>query len=77
MESALPTAKVSLSCPVLRLDNAKSRLTIHHLKIKMKSLNMDVISNDNVEVDCLGNVGFYLNLKGAGRLAINDINVMR
>ena len=46
------------------------------LRIKMKSLNMDVISNDNVEVDCLGKVGFHLNLKGAGRLSFNYITTL-
>ena len=74
--SVLPTTSVYLSCPVLRVDNAKARLTTHHLRMKMKSLD-NIINNDNIGVSYLGKAGLHLNPTGAGRLAIHFLSLMR
>ena len=77
IESILPHVNIYLSYPVLRTDNAKAGFTIHHLRQKMKALFVNVIGNDNIAGSCLGNTGLHLNLKGAGRLAINFLSQMR
>ena len=49
IENKLPSVEVYFSCPVLRLDNSKTRLTIHHLTIKMRSLNnIPIIFHENI-----------------------------
>ena len=78
IKNKLPSVEVHLSCPVLRLDNSKARLTMHHLTIKMRSLNnIPVIFHENIDINCLGKAGLHLNLKGTGRLAINFLSLMR
>ena len=76
IESVLPQTKVYLSCPVLRLDHAKTGLTLYQLVRKMKSLE-NVIVNDNIDGSCLGKAGLHLNPKGSGRLAMNYLSLMR
>ena len=73
----LPNVKIYLSCPVLRIDDAKANLTLRNFTNKLKSLNIDVIINDNVDVTCLGKAGLHLNPKGSGRLAMNFLSLMR
>ena len=66
--------KIYLTCPVLRIDDAKANLTLRHFTNKLKSLNIGVIINDNVDVKCLGKAGLHLNSKGSGRLAMNFLS---
>ena len=73
----LPNAKIYLSCPVLRIDDAKANLTLRHFTNKLKSLNIGVILNDNVDVTCLGKAGLHLNRKGSGRLPMNFLSQMQ
>ena len=76
IEIVLPTVGVYFSCPILRFDDAKANLTLHHLVMKMKHLT-NIIVHDNVDRSCLGKKGTYLNPKGSGRLAINLLSLMR
>ena len=76
IESTLPTVKSYLSCPLLRLDDARANLTLRQLGFEMKSLP-NVIINNNVNGSCLGKKGLHLNPKGSGRLASNFISLMR
>ena len=76
IESVLPSAIVYLSCPILRFDDAKAKLTLHHLIMKMQYLP-NMILHDNVDKSCLGKKGAHLNPKGSGRLAINFLSLMR
>ena len=73
----LPKVIIYLSCPVLRFDDTKAGFTLHQLAKKLMSLNIDVISNDNVDATCIGKAGLHLNYKGSGRLAMNFISQMR
>ena len=76
IEKILPTTKVFISCPVIRRDNARANSVLLELKKKIHSLN-NIIKNDNVDQTCLGKKGLHLNEKGAGRLAINYISLMK
>ena len=73
----LPSVKIVISCPIVRFDNAKAGLTLRRLDDKLKSLNLDIVINDNIDGSCLGKRGLHLNPKGSGRLAINFLSVMR
>ena len=75
--SILPTVRVYLSCPTIRLDNRVVNDVLRDLDLKLKSLTGDIISNDNVDRTCLGKKGLHLNPKGSGRLAMNYIALMR
>ena len=76
IENILPTTKVFISCPVIRRDNARANSVLLELKKKIHSLN-NIVKNDNVDQTCLGKKGLHLNEKGAGRLAINYISLMK
>ena len=56
IEDVLPSCKVYLSAPVLRLDNGKAGITLKHLANKMKNVN-NVIFHDNMDRSCLGGGG--------------------
>ena len=77
IRNILPTARVYISCPVIRTDNRKANFTLRCLDKYLKSNSNDIINNDNVDSSCLGKRGLHLNPKGSGRLAINYISLMR
>ena len=76
IEIVLPTVRVYFSCPILRFDDVKANLTLHHLVKKMKHLT-NIIVHDNVDRCCLGKKGVHLNPKGSGRLVINLLSLIR
>ena len=76
IENILPNAKVFISCPVIRRDNLRANSVLLELNKAIKALDC-AIKNDNVDYTCLGKKGLHLNEKGAGRLAINYISLMR
>ena len=76
IETVLPTTKVYLPCSVLRLDHTKVCVTLYHLVKKIKTLE-NVIVNDNIDVNCLSNVGLHLNPSGSRRLAINFLSLIQ
>ena len=53
----LPSCLVTISTPIMRLDNAKANLTIQHLNNHLKQLNIVTINNNNIK-------GFHLAKKG-------------
>ena len=77
IHSALPNAKVFISCPVIRTDNKKANNTLRELDTVLKNTTKDIVTNDNIDSTCLGKRGLHLNPKGSGRLAINFISLMR
>ena len=76
IEDKLPSMKIFLSCPVLRVDNSHAHLVLRQLGEKLKALP-NIITNDNLDVTSLGKRGLHLNPKGSGRLALNYISLMR
>ena len=70
-----------ISCPTIRVDNAKCQNTVEELSRKLLGLNIPVISHDKIDVSCLQVGGKYpglhLNEKGAGRMAIDFISYNR
>ena len=76
IQNKLPNANIFMSCPILRLDNAKANSTLRELKEILKS-NYKVIVNDNIDGTCLGRKGLHLNPKGSGRLAVNYISLIQ
>ena len=76
IEDVIPGVKVILSCPVIRADNIKANHTLRRLEESIRS-TFTFVCNNNVDVSCLGKKGLHLNPKGAGRLAMNYISLMR
>lgn len=77
IEAQLPGVMVVLSCPITRVDNSKSRLTITHLIESVKPLKVNYLLNVNIGENCLGRKGLHLNPKGVGRFATNLISLIR
>ena len=71
----------TISCPTLRIDSFKARNCIRVLRERLCRLNIPLIVHDNVTEECLGmegkHLGFHVNPKGAGRLAINFQSFIR
>ena len=68
---------VTLSCPTICSDNQKARLTILHLRKKLSDLNINFISNENINHSHLGRKGLHLNNRGLARLAMNYLSHIR
>ena len=77
IEDSLNGCKVIISCPTDRYDDPKAKLTILHLRRKLKNLEIPIILNDNIYDDCIGKRGLHLNEKGSGRLAMNFMSHIR
>ncbi len=81
IEGQLPNTKVVLSCPTLRLDNAKANRTLRDLDKKLNQLSKvsscEIIPNGNVIGSMIGKKGLHLNQKGSDRLAKNFIAHMQ
>ena len=77
IEQTLPKTKVFLSCPTLRIDNAKANHILRELDSKLKGASSDCITNDNIDGICLGKRGLHLNQKGSGLLALNYIKLIQ
>ena len=75
--STLPNCKVIISQPTLRVDDGKASLTVTHLIDKLNLLDIDLIDNSNILREHLGNKGLHLNGRGAGRLAMNIISLIK
>ena len=60
IESTLEGAEVIISCPIIRTDNAKAKLTILKFIEKIKHLKVKYLLNDNVNENCLGKKGLHL-----------------
>ena len=73
----LPDVNVTISCPTIRIDHQKARLTILRLRQKLLNLNIDVINNENINDEHLGQKGLHLNNRGSGRLAMNYLAYIR
>ena len=76
IEDVIPGVNVILSRPVIRADNIKANHTLRRLEESIRS-TFTFVCNNNVDVSCLGKKGLHLNPKGAGRLAMNYISLMR
>lgn len=75
--SVLPSVRIFISCPVIRMDDMKANKTLRDLRSHLICNENDLVDNDNVDSSCLGKKGLHLNPKGSGRLAINYISLMR
>ena len=72
-----PNCEVFFSCPIIRTDHHAARITINNLGNKFSELDVPVLLNKNIDVDCLGVKGLHLNKKGTGKLAVNFISFNR
>ena len=76
IEESLPGTKIFISSPSLRTDNNHANRILDEVIYYLKTL-FNVILNENIDKECLGSKGLHLNPKGAGRLAINFISLMK
>ena len=74
---SLPSSKIIISSIINRTDNAKASLTVKHLNNHLRSLEVDVIDNENINKDCLGKKGLHLNDQGCGKFAMNLIRKIK
>ena len=77
IEKSLPNTIVILSLPTLRMDNQQANNTLVKIRENLTSLNINIINNDNISRDHIGQGGIHLNAKGVGRLAMNFISYIR
>ena len=73
----LPETKVIISCPTIRRDNQKARLTILRLRSNLQQLDINLISNENVLEEHLAYKGLHLNNRRSNRLAWDYLSYIR
>ena len=54
VELTLPNAKVIISHPIRRMDNAKASLTISYLIDKLNSLDINILDDSNITREMIG-----------------------
>ena len=75
--SVIPEVIIAISCPTIRSDNQKAKLTILNIRKKLSDLKVNIIANDNINEDHLGRKGLHLNNRGSARLAMNYLAHIR
>ena len=73
----LPDCKVTISCPIIRVDKPKANLTLVHLNRHLGELKIDTIVHKNIRDIHLGRKGLHLNDRGTKQFAANFINHMQ
>ena len=73
IESELPDSKVTLSLPIMRVDNMKA----NKILAAVKNTSIDTLNNDNIKRDHLGRVGLHLNFHGTAKFAANLLSKIK
>ena len=55
-EAKVPNIKVIISCPIVRRDNEVANIKVLHLRHKLRKSGLDIISNERVTYNELGNI---------------------
>ena len=77
VENKLPSCKVTISHPILRLDDGKAQVTIRNLVTKLGLLNISMIDNSNITSKHLSRHGLHLSAFGTKKMAMNLISFVR
>ena len=76
VKEVLPDANIYISNPTIRTDNATANHRLNEVRNYVKTMKNSIF-NENIDISCLSQKGLHLNPKGAGRLAINFISLMK
>ena len=76
-ENKVEGMKVTLSCPILRTDNAIANFKQLQLKNRLKRSGLNIIENDGITHEDLGRKGLHLKPSGSTKLAKNILNYLR
>ena len=77
IEKDLPSCNVIISSIVKRHDNGKASSTVRKVNELLGSMNINMISNDNIESNCLARDGPHINELGSGKLTMNFIKIIK
>lgn len=77
VEEELPTCKVIISRPIIRMDDCKANMVILKINQYLDNLKIPTVDNGNFGLNHLSNNGPELNPKGTARLAMNIISHLR
>ena len=64
VKDSLPTCRMFISTPTLRIDDSKAQITVRQLTKHLLRLKIDTINNNNINVRHLGGKGLRLNQSG-------------
>ena len=76
-EDKVPNVKVTISCPILRTDNAVANNKQIQLKNRLMRSGLAIIVHDDIVGDDLGRKGLHLKPSGSRKLAKNIIDYLR
>ena len=77
IEMQLPSCTVVLSEPTIRTDNIAAANCVKEVCKMLRSVNVYLLENSNVEAKHLGRGGLHLNEYGTKRMALNLITFLR
>ena len=67
-------AKVVISIPIMRTDKEAAGQMVESLNRKLKSLDLNIIDNNNITAKDLGRRGLHLNNRGISKFAGNILD---
>ena len=76
IKEVLPDTNIFMSSPTIRIDNITANKRLQEVNSYMKTMKNSIM-NVNIDGSCLSQKGLHLIPKGAGRLAINFITLMK
>ena len=68
---------VIISLPILRVENRRANNTLIRYAANVYELNINLLDNGNITEEHLGKKGLHLSKRGAGRLALNIMYLIR
>ena len=74
IESELPECEVVISIPIMRTDKEAAGQMVESLNRKLKSLDLNIIDNNNITAKDLGRRGLHLNNRGISKFAGNILD---
>ena len=77
ISKTLPCAKIIISLPIMRADNAMASVIQKNLKLKLKRLFYPCLENSNIDLSDLGKKGLHLNQQGTKKMAGNIISLIK
>ena len=77
ISKTLPCAKIIISLPIVRADNARAGIIQKNLKLKLKRLFYPCLENSNIDLSDLGKKGLHLNQQGTRKMAGNIISLIK
>ena len=77
IENELPNSMVTLSLPMMRVDNTKANKVLVAVNNAIRKMSIDIMNNDNIKREHLGRLGLHLNFYGNTKFSANLLSKIK